>query len=61
MKDFKSFNILVLLILTDINDANHGKEEDIFEMAPTSPLITPPRSRSKPVGSKLIHCNWNAR
>nr|XP_022338284.1 uncharacterized protein LOC111133869 [Crassostrea virginica] len=30
----------------DINDDNHGKEEEIFEFAPTYPLITPPRSRS---------------
>lgn len=61
MKDFESINIWVLLILTDINDDNHGKEEEIFEFAPTYPLITPPRSRSKPIGSKLIPCNWNAR
>nr|XP_022344928.1 uncharacterized protein LOC111137658 isoform X2 [Crassostrea virginica] len=31
---------------TDSNDDNHGKEEEKFESAPTSPIITPPGSRN---------------
>ena len=54
MIDYKILSYLIFefyWILTDTNIANDSKDEETFEMAPTSPLITPPGSRSKTFGS----------